>query len=158
MNILSLARWIAALLAASAVVFAFAVAMEGLSESAETGAPAEVSGSEGDEAETGEALEGEEGHSEEAEQLLGMNLESPWLVWAFVVVSFALAVAVLRQWKPAFALTVVVSGAAALLDAREVFLQFGVDDMIAVLAALIGLSHAAAAMLAVVALRRWPST
>ncbi|HZQ00739.1 MAG TPA: hypothetical protein VFB13_14445, partial [Reyranella sp.] len=85
-----------------------------------------------------------------------MNLESPWLVWGFVVVSFVLAAVVLRLWPPAFSMAVFLAGLAALLDLREAIGKFGTENLIAVLALTIGLAHVAAAILAIVAIRRFP--
>jgi hypothetical protein len=177
MTTTNFARWIAALLVVSAAIFAFAVLMEQRDESgghqevmADAGETSVESGDEEQEhkeageghtegAEAGEGhtegAEPGEGHNERAEageELLGMNFESPWLVWGFVVVSALLAVAVLQLWKPAFALTVLVSGVAALLDIWEVVTQFDTAMPIAILALLVAVAHAAAAVLAVVAL------
>ena len=165
----ALARWTAALLAISAVIFALAVLMErsgksretsaagALSEAGEAGAPTGAGESqEGNaQAEDSEAEAHEAGGGgEQAEEIFGVNLENPWLVWGFVGVSLLLAVAVLRFGKPAFLLTILVAGAAALLDVREVFFQFGQANMqIAGLALLIALAHAAAAILALMAWR-----
>jgi uncharacterized protein (DUF736 family) len=146
----TLARWIAGLLAVSAVVFAIATVLEHR-EGAPKPAPTQQVAEEGTEA--GEAAEHQAGKARE--EFLGVNLESPWLVWGFVVVSLALSAAVLRLWTPAFALTVVVAGMAAILDAREAINQFGIKDVVAILAVLIGVAHLAAAILAVVALTKF---
>jgi peptidoglycan/LPS O-acetylase OafA/YrhL len=165
----TLARWTAALLAISALFFALAVVMERSGESRETSAP-------GAQLEAGEAgaptgaggsaegkalaetpqLEATEGGKgiQPAEEIFGVNLESPWLVWGFVGVSLVLAVAVLRFGKPALVVAIVLAGAAALLDTREVFFQFGRANLpIAGIALLIALAHATAAILALMAWR-----
>lgn len=91
---------------------------------------------------------------EQSETLFGLNLENPWIVWGFVGVSLLLAVAVLRFGKPALLLAILLAGAAALLDGREVIFQFGrANTLIASLALLTALTHAAAAILAFMAWR-----
>ena len=161
MNTLPLiARWIAGLLAVSAIVFAVAILVERHGPSEGPAATEQVSG-EGTEA--GEAAErqenaaGEAGHpeaGEAGERLLGINLESPWLVWGFVAISVAVAAAVLRLWPAAFAAAVVIAGLAGILDIREAMTKYGADNLIAILALLIAAAHAAAAVLAVLAIRR----
>jgi len=167
-NLSTLARWTAALLAISTVFFALAVLMERSGESREASAAGEQlenreaaapneageSGEENEQAEGSHAEgAGTEAGGEESETILGINLENPWIVWGFVGISLLLAVAVLRFGQPAFLLTILLAGAAALLDAREVFFQFGRANMlIAVLAFLTALAHAAAAILA---LKAW---
>src|SRR5437667_10326875 len=129
---MTLARWTAALLTVSALLFALAVLLEHGGESA--GGAAHVEAGEGSAAtEAGGAAEGTapvahseageaaEGGGQQREMLLGINLENPWLVWGFVAASLILAAVVLRLWPPAFLLTILLAGAAALLDVREVF-------------------------------------
>lgn len=159
----TLTRWAAALLAIAAVLFALTVLMEQSGESRETSAAGAQSeaGEAGAPTEAGESQEGsteaEGAHAEageEGEEIFGVNLENPWLVWGFVAVSLLLAVAVLRFGQPALLLIILLAGAAALLDAREVFFQFGrANLLIANLALLIALAHAAAAILALMAWR-----
>ena len=159
-NLTTLARWTAALLAISTVFFALAVLMERSGESRETPAASEqLEAGESEEGNTeaegshAEATKAGEG-GEQAELIFGVNLENPWIVWGFVGTSLLLAVAVLRFGQPAFLLTILLAGAAALLDGREVFFQFGRANMvIAILALLTALAHAAAAMLALMAWR-----
>ena len=148
----TLARWIAGLLAISAIAFALAVLLEN-HKAGEVGEPnpvtAEILGRGG---EVGDVHQ-EGGAS--AEEFLGVNLESPWLVWGFVVVSLLVAAAVLRLWILAFLLAVLLAGLAAVLDVREVVNQM--DDgnsLIAILAVLIALAHVAAAVLAIMVLTR----
>lgn len=158
-----LARWTAAFLVFSTVLFALAVLTERSGESrgkpaaseqfenGEAAAPSEagVAGEENGQAE-GSHVEATKG----AETIFGVNLESLWLLWGFVGISLLLALAVLRFGQPAFLLTILLAGAAALLDVREVFFQFGRANMlIAVLALLTAFAHAAAAILALKAWR-----
>ena len=191
----ALARWTAALLVLSAILFVAAIALERRGESHETPnaiakseagenpghvAPAqggakqaegnseraESANSEAREAaehaEAGESAEHAEGahaqsgegadHSEE--RLFGVDLESPWLLWGFVGASLVLALAVLRLWTPALLLAILLAGVAALLDVREVSMQFHrANNLIAGLALLIALLHVAAALTALLALR-----
>lgn len=155
----TLARWTAVLLVISTVFFALAVLMERSGESRETPASEQLeageSGEENSQAEGSHAESaGTEAGGEESETILGINLENPWIVWGFVSISLLLAVAVLRFGRTALLFTILLAGAAALLDAREVFFQFGRANMlIAVLAFLTALAHAAAAILALQAWR-----
>jgi hypothetical protein len=169
----TLARLTAAMLAISAVLFALAVFMEqggesgdmsragartGAGEVRQEGVPADGAGAEaGESGERAEAahVETGEGGEHAEETILGVDLEAPWLVWGFVAVSLVLAVAVLRPGRPALLLTILLAGAAALLDAREALSQLGRPDLpIAGLASLVALAHAAAAILAAMAWRR----
>ena len=159
-NLSRLARWTAALLAISTAFFALSVLMERSGESRETPAASEPLEA-GESAEENEQAEGShaegagtEAGGEESETILGINLENPWIVWGFVGISLLLAVAVLRFGRTALLFTILLAGAAALMDAREVFFQFGRANMlIAVLAFLTALAHAAAAILALKAWR-----
>ena len=155
----TLARWTAVFLVISTVFFALAVLMERSGESREASATGEQldageSGEENEQAEGSHAEgAGTEAGGEESETILGINLENPWIVWGFVGISLLLAVAVLRFGRTAFLFTILLAGAAALLDMREVFFQFGRANMlIAVLAFITALAHAAAAILA---LKAW---
>ena len=161
-NLTVLARWTAAMLAISTVFFALAVLMERSGESRE----ASAAGEQLETGESGEANEqaegshaegaGTEAGGEESETILGINLENPWIVWGFVGISFLLAAAVLRFGRTALLFTILLAGAAALLDAREVFFQFGRAKMlIVVLALLTAFAHAPAAILALKAYARW---
>ena len=167
----TLVRWTAAFLAISSLFFASAVLAERSGESREGPASSEQSeaGEASESSGAGESQEGnaqaEGSHAEatqpdageggkKGETLFGLNLENPWIVWGFVGVSLLLAVAVLRFGKPALLLTILLAGAAALLDGREVFFQFGRGNMLIVVLALItAVTHAAAAVLAFMALR-----
>ena len=170
---IALVRWTAALLAVSAVIFGLAVLMERSGESRELSGASEQlkTGEAGASTEAGESQEGkqeaieqaESAHTEGAEagesgeqgeEIFGVNLENPWLVWGFIGVSLLLAAAVLHFGQPALLLAIPLAGVAALLDVREVFFQFGRANMlIANLALLIALAHAAAAILALMAWR-----
>ena len=167
LNPTTLVRWTAALLAVSAVIFALAVLMERSGESRKLAEASEQlkAGEAGEATKAGESQEGNEqgegshvekaeagGSGGHAEEIFGVNLENPWLVWGFVGVSLLLAAGVLRFGQPALLLAIPVAGVAALLDVREVFFQFGRANMlIANLALLIALAHAAAAILALMA-------
>lgn len=152
----TLIRWTAAFLVISSLFFASAVLAERSGESREGPASSESS-------EAGESQEGNEqaegSHAETTEPgagetLFGLNLENPLIVWGFVGVSLLLAVAVLRFGTPALLLTILLAGAAALLDGREVFFQFGRGNMlIVILALLTAVTHAATTILAFMAWR-----
>lgn len=155
-------RWTAAFLVISSLFFASAVLAERSGESREGPASSESSEAgesqegneqaEGSHAETTEPGAGE--NAKQGETLFGLNLENPLIVWGFVGVSLLLAVAVLRFGTPALLLTILLAGAAALLDGREVFFQFGRGNMlIVILALLTAVTHAAAAILAFMAWR-----
>jgi hypothetical protein len=174
-NRVALLRWTSAMLAISALLFATAVLMEGSGhhrEPASMAAHDEAAGAQeqgghdeaavtpntkqgGDSAEVGEtdshAEVGETGSHVE-QTILGINLETPWLVWGFVGVSIMLAVAVLRLGKATLLLAILLAGAAAVLDGREVFLQLArANASVASLAVLTAVAHAAVVILAVLA-------
>jgi hypothetical protein len=152
------ARWTAALLTVAALLFALAAWLEHGGEP--SGGTAHVETGEGSAAtEAGEAAEGKtpvahpepgaaaENGGQLPETVLGINLENRWLVWGFVAASLILAAVVLRLWPPAFLLTILLAGVAALLDGREVFSQLERENApIAILALIIALAHAAAAI------------
>ncbi|UVK51617.1 hypothetical protein DBIPINDM_004908 [Mesorhizobium sp. AR02] len=164
-NRVALVRWTSAMLAISALLFATAVLMEGSGhrEPASMAAHDEAAGAQeqgghdeaaesstakqgGDSAEVGETGS----HAEQT--ILGINLETPWLVWGFVGVSIMLAAAVLRLGKATLLLAILLAGAAAILDGREVILQLArANASVASLAALTALAHAAVVILAVLA-------
>lgn len=171
-----LLRLLAGLLVASALVFVIGVSAERLSEAGEApsegetieatqaaealtdGAEGQVKGEEGETNAEGESPEGGEGAGtptdESNEALLGLNLENPWLLGAFAATSLVLAIAVLRLGQPALLAAMLFAGAAAFLDLREVILQIQhANWLIAGLAALVALAHAAAAVMAVLAWR-----
>lgn len=152
----TLVRWTAAFLVISSLFFASAVLAERSGESREGPASSESSES-GESQEGNEQAEGSHAETTEpgaGETLFGLNLENPLIVWGFVGVSLLLAVAVLRFGTPALLLTILLAGAAALLDGREVFFQFGRGNMlIVILALLTAVTHAATAILAFMAWR-----
>lgn len=173
-NRVVLVRWTAAMLAISALLFATAVVMEGSGhrdpasmvahdqapEAQEQGGHDEAAESSnakqgGGSAETGETgghIEGDETASHAEQMILGINLETPWVVWGFVGVSIMLAAAVLSLGKATLLLAILLAGAAAILDGREVFLQLArANAGVASLAALTALAHAAVVILAVLA-------
>ena len=169
-------RLLATLLVVSAVLFVIGISAERMAEAGEahtenepvvtteaTETPAE--GNEGNEEgegeEThaeGEASEGVEGtgtpSEEGSEAILGLNLENPWIMVAFAAASLALAIAVLRLGQPALLAAVLVAGAATLLGLREIVIQIQrANWLIAGLAGLVALAHAAATLVAVLAWR-----
>ncbi|TSE11685.1 hypothetical protein C1D09_013190 [Mesorhizobium intechi] len=164
-NRVVLVRWTSAMLAISAILFAAAVLMEGVGhqEPADLAAHQEAAGTQeqgghdeaaenstakqdGDSGAVGETG----GHAEQT--VLGINLETPWLVWGFFSVSIVLAAAVLRFGKATLLLAILLAGAAAILDGREVFLQLArANANVASMAALTALAHAAVVILAVFA-------
>ena len=155
MNKQILARWIAGLLAILAIVFALAVNLESRGSgtaqlvSAESTVGAGEAGEAHQEGGVGD-VHGEGG--EASEQLFGVNLESPWLVWGFVVVSLVVAAAALPQWTEAFVLAALIAALAAVLDVREVFNQTVVGhSLIAILAGLIAIAHVVVVVLAIIA-------
>lgn len=91
-----------------------------------------------------------------SETLFGIELESPWLVGAVAVGSLALAAALLRFGQPVLIVVIPVAVVMTILDMMEVFRQMGEANMrIATLAVVVGLTHAAIAILAILALREW---
>lgn len=164
-NSVALVRWTSAMLAISALLFATAVLMEGSGHrepasmaAHDKAAGAQEQGGHDEAAESSAAKQGAESaevgetgsHAEQT--ILGINLETPWLVWGFVGVSIMLAAAVLRFGKATLLLAILLAGAAAILDGREVFLQLArANASVASLAALTALSHAAVVILAVLA-------
>jgi hypothetical protein len=102
-----------------------------------------------------------EPHSEEAEEthseiIFGLNLESPWLVATAALSLLVLAAALLRFGHPVLIVVIPVVILMALLDVVEVTIQMSEGNMdIAILAAIIGLTRTAVAILAIIALREW---
>jgi hypothetical protein len=163
-NRVALFRWTSAMLAISALLFATAVLMEGsghrepasMAAHETAGAQEQAGHDEAAESSTvkqgGDSAEVGETGSHAEHTILGINLETPWLVWGFVGVSIMLAAAVLRLGKATLLLAILLAGAAAILDGREVFLQLArAIASVASLAALTALAHAAVVALAVLA-------
>jgi hypothetical protein len=164
-NHVALVRWTSAMLAISAILFASAVLMErsGHQEPASMAAHDEAAGAQepGGHDEAAESSTAKQGgdsagvgetgsHAEQT--ILGINLETPWLVWGFVSVSIVLAAALLKLGKATLLLAILLAGAAAILDGREVFQQLArANAGVASLAALTALTHAAVVILAVLA-------
>jgi hypothetical protein len=91
----------------------------------------------------------------QGEAAFGYNLENPWLVGAFALVSLALAAALLRFGWPALLLAFVFGAGAAVLDLREVLTQLGRGNLlVASVAGLVAAAHVAVAVLAIVAWAR----
>jgi hypothetical protein len=146
---------LAALLIASAVLFAIGVALEKSAESDEPSAVSAETSESGEaphsEAEEGNSEEGEveaaEGaestHSESKETLLGIDIESPLAVGAGVVLSIALAAFALRSNKKTVLVVIALFALGfALLDGKELFHQLDENrTSLAVLAGVIGVLH-----------------
>lgn len=153
---------LAALLVASAVLFAIGVMLERSAESDEPSAASEQSSEAGEaghsEAEEGhsEESEGEAGeqseaeHSDSEETLLGIDIESPLAVSAGVLLSLVLAaLAFMSTNRIVFVVIALFALTFAVLDGRELFRQL--DESrggLAVLAGLIALLHLGAAVIA----------
>ncbi len=153
---------LAALLVASAALFAIGVTLERSAESDEasavSGEPSESSEaghSEAEEAEEGhseegegEAVEGAEStHSESEETLLGIDIESPLAVGSGVVVSLILAAFAIRSNNKTVLIVIALFALGfAVLDGRELLHQLDEDRTgLAVLAGVIGVLHVGAA-------------
>ena len=149
-------RWTAVLLAISTLFFGLAVIVERSGNTHKEPVPSEQTGEANP---SGESQEGnvqpEGAHTETAnEVVLGINLENPWIVWGFVVLSLIMIVAVLRFGKTAMVAVIPLTGVAAVLDAREAMFQFSGNHVsVAGLAIIVALAHAAAAILAFMAWR-----
>lgn len=152
-------RAIAALLAGAALLFVIGATLEA-GEDTHAGEPAAEATAHrepNEAAETrGEAVERVEGTESGApeageERVLGIDVESPLLVTAAVVVSLLLAVLVWRRPDRRLLLVLAALAAAfAVLDVAEVIHQVDGDRAgLAVLAAIIAAVHVAAAALAV---------
>lgn len=88
----------------------------------------------------------------QGETTFGFNLENPWLVAAFALVSLALAAAVLRSGWPPLLLAVLFGAGTAVLDGQEVLTQLGRgNSLIAGVAVLVAVAHVAVAVVAVIA-------
>ena len=75
---------------------------------------------------------------------------------AFVLISLLLAAALLRFGPRLLPLVILVAGAATLLDIRELLVQVGrANTVIGVLAGAVALTHAAAAVLALLVWRAY---
>ena len=162
-------RWTAALLVISALLFGAALLAEGgesaeatHSEASESGQAPELGAQAEENEEAGEEPqpdnEAAEGEGEIDETLFGVDLENPFIVWGFVIVSLALAAAVFANVRYALIGALALGVVAALLDGREVLLQLAENNAgIAVLAAATAVAHVAVAILAVLAWRVDPS-
>jgi hypothetical protein len=158
----SLQRVTAALLVISAVLFVIGVALERAGPAADihTEVPPVATQVTGTTVENGN--EGGEAHPQatnsapvtetQGETTLGFNLENPWLVAAFALVSLVLAAAVLRFGWPALLLAVLFGAGTAVLDLQEVLTQLGrSNSLIAGVAVLVAVTHVAVAVLAILA-------
>jgi hypothetical protein len=156
LKLTTLVRWTAAWLAISTLFFGLAVIVE---RSGNTHKEPVTSEQTGEANPSGESQEGnaepEGAHTETTNEVVfGINLENPWIVWGFVVLSLLMIVAVLRLGKAALLLTIPLAGVAAVLDAREAIFQFAGNNIsVASLAVIVALAHAVAAILAFIAWR-----
>lgn len=154
-------RWTAALLVISALLFGAAVLAEGGESAEATHSEATESGEEPASAsespqpdEAGEESRPGNEAAELDETLFGIDIENPFIVWGFVIVSLALAAAVLANVRYALMLALALGVVAALLDGREVLLQLAENNPgIAGLAVATAIAHAAVAILALLAWR-----
>jgi hypothetical protein len=177
-----LVRWTSAMLAISALLFVAAVLMEGsghlepasmaahdkateVGEQPEGGhdeaaenSTAKQGGGSAEPGEVGSHAEAGEAGGRAEEAILGIDLENPWLAWGFVGASILLAAAIMRFGadvrfgNATLLLAILLAGVAAILDGREVSLQFArANASVAGLAALTALAHAAVVILAVLA-------
>ena len=156
----SLQRVTAALLVISAVLFVIGIGLEHASLAGDihteappvatqvTGTPVE-NGNESGEVHpqaTGSAPTSEA----QGETTLGFNLENPWLVAGFALVSLVLAAGVLRFGWPALLLTFIFGAGTAVLDVQVVLTQLGRgSSLIAGVAVLVAVTHVAVAVLAI---------
>ncbi|MBI1878076.1 MAG: hypothetical protein HYR94_07600 [Chloroflexi bacterium] len=113
------------------------------------------------EGESGEASgthqEGEETHKQEAhseaesrEKILGLNLESPWLVAGFVFTWLVLVVALLRWGQWVLVPVILIAGVSTLLDLREVLFQIEQSHTnIAIVAGAVTFTHAGIVIVAI---------
>jgi hypothetical protein len=166
-------RWslllIVGLITVSTVLFVVGVSVERRSEATEgAAAHQEVSG----EPETGshEEAGGEGAHHEEAgshqeaggtvehrgESFLGINPDATWVVITVVTGWTVLAAALLIGGPPVLILVALAAAVATVLDVMEVLRQLALaNGTVAILAALVALSHAAIAVLSALLLRRY---
>ena len=102
-------------------------------------------------------VEAEETHQEgegHQETVLGVNIESPWVLTVIVLGWLILAVALLRFGGWVLAVVIIAAAAATLFDIGEVLLQINEGNGgVAILATLVAVTHAAVAVLAFLALR-----
>ncbi len=88
------------------------------------------------------------------ETVLGIDLENPWLTIAFVLGSLALAAALLLLGRKILPLVILIVSVATILDVREVLFQIGrANAGIAIVAAVVALTHAAVVVLGILAWR-----
>jgi hypothetical protein len=180
MDRLSLRAWLAVVLAGSALLFFAGIYLErsvvtpavpaavapsnqpGAShaegeagESGEAGEAGEAGHSEAPVAPTGEAGETAEQHAAEARPF-GIDLESPFLVGAAIVISLLLGVAVIRTTTPLVPLVIVLFAAVfAAFDLIEVSYQLGASRAgLAVIAGLLIALHVVAGLIALALLSR----
>lgn len=154
---MGLNRWLAALIAVAAILFAIGVSVEKSDTHAEpAGVHVEGDASEGEATEAGESAEATESgeaneEGAEDETLLGIDLESTPLIVAAVVASLALAGGAWARPDSRALLTLIGIAmlAFAVLDIREVVHQLDEDKSeLALLAGLVALLHLGAAGLA----------
>ena len=157
-----LQRLTAALLVISAVLFVIGIALERASPAGDVHGEAPPVATQGTATHVENGNESEETQPQatgsaprseaQSETTLGFNLENPWLVSAFALVSLALAAAVLRLSWPALVLAALFGAGAAVLDIQEVLTQLGrSNSLVAGVAVLVAVAHVAVAVVAVIA-------
>ncbi len=93
------------------------------------------------------------GPGSSGEIVLGIDLENPWIIGAFVVVWIALLAGLFLLGRLGFVVVAVVSTMALIFDIAELSHQIGRSDaLVAIIAALVAAGHATVATLAIVAL------
>jgi cell shape-determining protein MreD len=88
-----------------------------------------------------------------SETVLGISLENPWVVTAFVIGWLALLIALFLLGRPALILILIAALASAFFDIAEVLQQISrSNSLVASIAVLVALAHLAIAVLAGMAL------
>ncbi len=88
------------------------------------------------------------------ETVLGVNLENPWLTIAFVLGSLVLAAALLLLGRKILPLVILIASVATIVDVREVLFQIGrANTGIAIVAAVVALTHAVVLVLGILTWR-----
>ena len=94
-----------------------------------------------------------ETHSSEA--VFGLDIENPWILAAYVVGWLALLAGLFIFGRIGFALVIAAAGVALVFDIAEVMRQAGMSDtLVAAIAVLVAVCHAAIVALAILALTR----
>jgi len=161
---------ITALLTLSTVLFVVGVAVErgGVSGGTttdihqEAGASQEAPEGGGAHTEAGENAQASEAppHTEAAEPTIaGMNLESPWVAGAVVLVTVLLIAALWRFGYPALFVVLIVTSLATIADVREIIVQVAQGRYsVALLATGVAVAHVATVIITLLALREARTT